>query len=177
MAASWDNYWPPLGRIDWPLTTPAGTLQEYVHQGREYYGSLGLRSSGPSTRMSPDQLTAWLSRRQSPPKRCKLCEPALPGASAQHGSRYDRCSVTCPGRDGHDQIGRHGQGMHAVLADAGEVAQRSRGWCAVGVGDRTRASKPSHDACNVSSFIKPYLRNNWSSRFAVQRPLPRRGAR
>jgi hypothetical protein len=65
---------------------PGHTLQEYVHEGLEYYGTLGLRSSGASTRMTPAELTAWLARRQSPPKRCKLCEPALPGAYGSQAS-------------------------------------------------------------------------------------------
>ncbi|MGW5079566.1 hypothetical protein [Micromonospora echinospora] len=65
---------------------PGRTLQEYVHEGHEYYGMLGLRSSGASTRMTPADLTAWLARRQSPPKRCKLCEPALPGAYGSQAS-------------------------------------------------------------------------------------------
>ncbi|MBF9129697.1 hypothetical protein I0C86_12120 [Plantactinospora sp. S1510] len=65
---------------------PGRTLQEYVHEGHGFYGMLGLRSSGASTRMTPGELTAWLARRQSPPKRCKLCEPALPGAYGSQAS-------------------------------------------------------------------------------------------
>ncbi|WP_431913284.1 hypothetical protein [Micromonospora carbonacea] len=48
--------------------------------------TLGLRSSGASKRMTPAEITAWLARRQSPPKRCKLCEPALPGAYGSQAS-------------------------------------------------------------------------------------------
>lgn len=57
-----------------------------MHEGHEYYGTFGPRSSGASTRMTPAELTAWLARRQSSPKRCKLCEPALPGAYGSQAS-------------------------------------------------------------------------------------------
>ncbi|RSM40997.1 hypothetical protein DMB66_56545 [Actinoplanes sp. ATCC 53533] len=64
---------------------PGQTLQEYVHDGRAYDGSsYYMRTSGSAQRMTAEELTAWLGRRKA--VRCKLCEPALPGAYASEAS-------------------------------------------------------------------------------------------
>lgn len=67
---------------------PGQTLQEYVH-GAHYdgYGPLGYRlhvGSEPQ-RMTAEEMTEWLRGRRSV-KRCKLCQPNLPGAFESEAS-------------------------------------------------------------------------------------------
>ena len=74
-------------RTEPPQPSIPGTLQDYVHGGHSYDGSgYFMRTSGSANRMTTEDLTAWLKRRKAAPKRCKLCEPALPGAYGSEAS-------------------------------------------------------------------------------------------
>lgn len=66
---------------------PGGTLQEFVHGDRRFHlMGYGVDITGGSAqRMTAPELTAWLSQRTGV-KRCKVCEPALPGAYASEAS-------------------------------------------------------------------------------------------
>ncbi|WP_088983209.1 hypothetical protein [Micromonospora echinospora] len=62
---------------------PGATLQEFTHRSRGHFYDAGVDSS--AKRLTANELAAWLTRREVV-KRCKLCEPALPGAYASEAS-------------------------------------------------------------------------------------------
>lgn len=62
---------------------PGLTLQQYVHGLGTDDADL---TAGRGTWMTAEELTVWLGRRRAAPRRCKLCEPVLPGAYGSQAS-------------------------------------------------------------------------------------------
>ncbi|MEU1605553.1 hypothetical protein [Micromonospora matsumotoense] len=62
---------------------PGATLQEFTHGSRGHYYEVGVDSG--ARRLTTAEMATWLHRRKVV-KRCKLCEPVLPGAYASEAS-------------------------------------------------------------------------------------------